>query len=81
MIWKFRHYNGSETLPQCWYIFGDIISQKKKKKPFWHIIKTSMNWELEGGGEVAMNWENEHPSTETDSKILDVVWNSRSIHY
>jgi hypothetical protein len=28
-----------------------------------------------------MNCENEHPSTETDSKILDVVWNSRSIHY
>jgi hypothetical protein len=43
------------------------------------MIKTSMNWEL--GGRFTMNWENEHPSTEIDSKILDVVWNSRSIHY
>jgi len=40
-----------------------------------------MNWEFGGGREVAMNCENEHPSTEKDSKILDVVWNSRSIHY
>ncbi len=36
-----------------------------------------MNWEL---GEVAMNCENE-TSTETDSKILDVVWNSGSINW